>query len=262
MSPLQTLHHFLKNALQNDSQLNLLGEDLELRPDSSGLKDQYPAQVHVLPASDTSLIGVAVGMATAGQSVIVQAATASSLPQILAAIPAFGPDFPLSLVIRVPVAPTEVLALDTLLAYPHIQVRCAHDSHTSVSALEAALSERKPCIVLESLSPQQLFEAPSNTAHTEIWAWGAGLQAAYDTAETLSAEGLICRVQALTQLQPIDPAVAQALFDTGRVVLVNLPTALLSTIHQVAFWRLEHPPVFCQADSAAIEAAVRTVLTP
>ena len=261
MSPLQRIHPFLKDLLQDNTQLQLLGEDLELRPDCSGLQAAFPNQVHALPASDNSLMGLAVGMAMNGQTVILQVASASSLPQLLASLPAFGPDFPLSIILRVPVAPTEPISLDILLAYPHIQVRTAHDAESTMTALKSAITVPKPCIVLESLSPQLIHIAPDR-AHTEIWAWGPGLEAVNQAAESLSTAGITCRVQALTQLHPIDTAVGQALFDTGRLVLVNLPTGLLSAVHQAAFWRLEHPPVFCNADAAEIERAVRTVMTP
>ena len=261
MSPLQSHHQFLTQALSDNSQLKLLGEDLELRPDSSGLASKFPNQVHELPASDTSLIGVAVGMAISGHKVIAQAAAASSLTPILASLPEFGSDFPTTLVIRIPVAPTDVLALGTLLAYPHVRVHCAHSTQTAIEALENALNHAGVTVLLESLSPQVVYAQPE-AAHTEIWAWGAGLEAAYTAAETLSAEGIQCRVHALSSIQPLDSSAGEALYESGRVVLVNLPTALLSAIHQVAFWRLEHPPVFCKADSAAIEASVRAVLTP
>lgn len=261
MSPIQSHHQFLSVALESDSQLKLIGEDLELRPDSSGLTVKFPDQVHETPASDTTLIGVAVGMAIAGQKVIVQAASAISLPQIMASIPVFGSDFPLTLIVRIPVAPTDVLPLDILLAYPHVQVRCAHSSSSVIDSLQHALSHQGPTIILESLSPQKIYRQPEN-AHTEIWAWGAGLESAYRAAENLTAQGIECRVHALNSIQPLEASAGNALFETGRVVLVNLPTALLSAIHQIAFWRLEHPPVFCKADTAAIEASVRAVLTP
>ena len=57
MSPIQSHHQFLSVALESDSQLKLIGEDLELRPDSSGLTVKFPDQV-MKPLPDTTLIGV------------------------------------------------------------------------------------------------------------------------------------------------------------------------------------------------------------
>jgi pyruvate/2-oxoglutarate/acetoin dehydrogenase E1 component len=265
MSAVQSVHHFLNHALQNDSRLYLLGEDLELRPDTSGLLERHPDQVKLLPASDNSLVGVAVGISMAGHPVIVQLASASSLPHVLAMLPAFGSEFPTSVIVRVPIAPNECLSLEALLAYPHLQVHCPHNANSVVRCLEEALSQGGPTIILEDLNCRTHSTPASPAAgshHVEIWAWGSGIEAAQSAAEALQLEGIQCRIQALTRLHPIPSSIGSDLYETGRVVLVNLPTGLLSTIHKTAFWRLEHHPVFCAAQHDSIKSAVHTVMTP
>lgn len=265
MTSTDPIRHLLNTELKSSPQLFLIGEDLELRPDTKGLQKQFPDQVRLLPASDSSLMGIAIGISLTGNTVIIQLASASGLSTILSMLPQFGVEFPTHVVIRVPVSPTDSVDLNAVLAHPGLRVYSPHNAENVAQCLSQALSEQSPAIVLEDLSCRaQASPVISSNAvyHTDIWAWGSGLTAAYAAAEDLRSKGIFCRVQAVTQIQPIRDTIGSDLYQTGRVVLVNLPTGLLSSINKAAFWRLENQPIFCAAQQDAIKSAVQTVMTP
>ena len=66
----QALNRFLKERMESDASLHLLGESLEISPETNGLMALYPERVHQLPAADQALIGLAVGLAMAGKRVL------------------------------------------------------------------------------------------------------------------------------------------------------------------------------------------------
>jgi pyruvate/2-oxoglutarate/acetoin dehydrogenase E1 component len=265
MSKVDHIRHFLSTRLESNSQLFLLGEDLELRPETQGLIAKFPDQVRLLPASDSALMGVSIGLGLAGKTVVVQLASASGLPTILGMLPQFGAEFPTHVIVRVPVTPTDFVDLNSVLAHPELRVYTPHNAESVAQCLDNAMAEAKPALVLEDLlcrGQETPVDSDAAVYHTDIWAWGSGLEEAMTAAEALRSEGIMCRVQALTQIQPISDKIGSELYQTGRVVLVNLPTGLLSSIHKAAFWRLENQPVFCAAQHDAIKSAVQTVMTP
>jgi pyruvate/2-oxoglutarate/acetoin dehydrogenase E1 component len=66
----QAIHGLLSRALP-DRNIHILGEALELSPDTQGLMAQDPTRVHLLPAADASLVGIGIGLALSGARPII-----------------------------------------------------------------------------------------------------------------------------------------------------------------------------------------------
>ena len=88
MTGLQALRDALRAALTDAPRVRVVGEAVELSPVTAGLAADFPGRVHALPASDAGLIGVALGMAMNGDTVVVELAGPEGLPAALAALDA------------------------------------------------------------------------------------------------------------------------------------------------------------------------------
>ena len=71
MNGAEQIRAVLSRALADSSDVQVLGEAVSLSPATTGLMAEYPDQVHLLPAADATLIGVAVGMAIGGKRPVV-----------------------------------------------------------------------------------------------------------------------------------------------------------------------------------------------
>ena len=74
MNGYQKIRNLLDQKLTEDSSIHLLGEALELSPDTHGLLYKHPEQCHLLPASDNAMLGVAIGMAFVGSRSVIHVA--------------------------------------------------------------------------------------------------------------------------------------------------------------------------------------------
>lgn len=264
----------LADALQRDPQVYLLGEAVDLSPATAGLRASNPQRVLCLPASDAALIGVAVGMALAGARPVVEladgAATWGALQQLGQEAASFSrdADFPVGLVVRVPVAPGGADPTALLAGVPGVQVVCASSGADAAALLRAALGARVPVVLIEPLGLPTGEPGDgglgtgrivrSGTA-ASVLTWGRGVAAALQAASAADAPDL--EVVDLRSLSPLDAAlIGDSVSRTGRpIVAGDAPGPVLAAL-QHAFLRLESPPVLVSPDAGAILAAARASL--
>lgn len=265
----------LDAALRADPRVHLLGEALELRPATRGLRAAHPGRCHLLPMSDRLLIGVAIGMATAGARPIVELADGHALWGALAALgqeaAPRGDELPAPVIVRVPWG-EEPLPLAALAAIPGLAVAAASCEEELPLLLSAALAHRGPTVLLEraGLPSRGPLEAlPLGAArllrageHLSLLAFGDGVQVALLAAEALSAEGVSAAVLDLRSLRPLDAsALQQTVLRTGRPLLVGAPRELLLDAALLGFLRLESPPALGPSAVAPLVAAARDSLS-
>ncbi len=279
MNGAQRIHDVLANALARDKRVQVLGEALPLSPASAGLLAACPAQVHLLPAADATLIGVAVGMAIGGHRPVVELAGTSALwgalQQLGQEAAAIAGEFSAPVVVRVPVGPNGFDPTPLLTAVPGLSVACASTPTDAAALLQAALTHSGPTVLLEPMTvladtggPSELPEVPLGSArvvregrHVTVLAWGEGVAAAEKAANTLAAEDIEAEVVDLRSLSPLDSeTIGASVRKTGRCVLVGAGSAALITAIRAAFLRLESPPTTATATAGRIVEAARSAV--
>jgi pyruvate/2-oxoglutarate/acetoin dehydrogenase E1 component len=273
MNGAQAIRQTLDQQLAAGS-LHLLGEALELSPATTGLLAAHPQRVHLLPAADAGLVGLATGLCLSGSSAVVELADPSALAAALAMLveaDTLGRDeFPLRLVLRVPCGP-DAAALP-LAGAPGVAIASPSSAAELQPMLRAALSHGRPVVLLEprsvlATSVSDLPELPLGTLrclregeHGTVLAFGPAVAEAMEAAELLAAEGVQVEVLDLRSLRPLDlEGIAAHVSQTGRAVLTGAD-GLLSQVVQAAFLRLEAPVGLASPSSAAIAAAMRATL--
>lgn len=269
----------LRDALGRDPAVRLLGEALDLSPATQGLRADFGDRVHLLPASDATLVGLAVGMALGGGRPVVDLAGPASLWGALqqlgqeAAAHAQQAEFPTPVVLRVPVPPGAEAPVAALLDLPGLTVAVASSGAEAAQQLEAALQSRGPVVLLQPLaalaSPAEPVEAlPLGRARllragrdATLLAVGEGVAQALQAAATLAEQGIEVDVVDLRGLAPLDAAlVGERVSNTGRVIALGAAAAALRVAVKGAFLRLESPPVAVDGGApdpvAALVAAV------
>ncbi|MFT5685067.1 MAG: pyruvate/2-oxoglutarate/acetoin dehydrogenase E1 component [Myxococcota bacterium] len=273
MNATQAIHGLLSAALKSGN-AHILGEALELSPATSGLLALSPDQVHLLPAADATLIGIAVGLAMSGARPVIELAGPDAVWGILQQLgqeaALLTGEFAGSVIIRVPLAPGESAPVAALAALPGVTLAAPSSGAQAAGILAAALKGRGTVVILEAreqlregvaaVPDVRLGEAEVVRAgeHVSVLAWGRGVAAALSAAETLSDEGIEAEVIDLRTINPLDTAtIAASVNKTGRPVLAGCPESVLSAAVRAAFLRLESPPEIASADEAEIIRAVR-----
>ncbi len=256
---------------------HVLGEAVELSPATAGLLGGFPDRVHLLPAADATLVGVAVGMAMAGTRPVVELAGPEALPgalqQLVQEAAGVSGEFRAPVVVRVPVAPGAADPTPLLLG-SGVTIACASCPGEAAALLQGALEADGPVVLLEPLAALSggVTELPllglgrarvwQEGDHVTLLGWGDGVVAARHAAEMLAAEGLSVGVVDLRSIQPLDlDTVGVQVRHTGRFVLVGAPAGVLDAVVQVAFLRLEAPPASVPADPDAAVAAARQAVS-
>jgi len=265
MTGAQAIHAVLSEAMAADKRVQVLGEALALSPASSGLMEKHPDQVHLLPAADATLIGVAVGMAIGGHRPVVELAGSAALwgavQQLGQEAAAIGGEFSAPVVVRVPVGPDGFDLSPLLTAVPGLTVACASNPTDAAALLKAALQHDGPTVLLEPMTV--LADSPADNAagvalgqanvvregaHVTVLAWGKGVAAADKAALILASEDIQAEIVDLRSLAPLDTeTIGASVRKTGRVVLIGAGAAALITAVQSAFLRLESPPTTAEA---------------
>lgn len=276
MNGAQATRSVLSSALSGGARVRVLGEAVELSPATRGLLAAHPERVHLLPAADASLVGLAVGMALGGDRPVVELAGPEALPAAFAqlaqeAAPVSG-DYRAPVVVRVPVAPGADAGLGPLLAVPGLQVAVASSPAEAGQLLEAALEASGPVVLVEpaaalAAGPGAQDALPLGAArvlregeHATLLAVGDGVNAALDAADALAADGISVDVVDLRSLAPLDlDTLGARVQHTGRPVLVGVPAAALPAVLQAAFLRLESPPELVAADGDVVAAVHRSL---
>lgn len=273
MNATQAIHGLLSDALKTGD-VHLLGEALELSPATRGLLAVAPKQVHLLPAADATLIGLAVGLAMSGARPVIELSGPDALWGILQQLgqeaSLLSGEFSAPLIIRVPVAPGEDVPVDAIAALNGVTLACPSSAAQAAGVLSAALSGRETVVILE---PRELLleglEEPDAVTlgraavicegtHATVLAVGRGVRAAQAAAADLASEGISVEVIDLCTIAPLDTeTIAASVYKTGRPVLAGCPDSVLTATVHAGFLRLESPPTSVEADESAIIGAVR-----
>ena len=274
MNATQAIHGLLSDAVSS-GEAHILGEALEMSPTTAGLLAVAPQRVHLLPAADATLLGIAVGLSMSGSRVVVELSGPDALWGILQQLGqeagALSGEFSASIVIRVPVAPGESVPLSALTALDGITVATPATAADAPAVLAAALKSRGPVVILEprellregidGVAPLRLGEAAvvRSGEHATVLAWGRGVAVAQAAAAAVANEGIETEVIDLRTLKPLDVrTIAASVNKTGRPIVVGCPESVLNAAVTGAFLRLESPPATAEADEAAIINAIRT----
>jgi pyruvate dehydrogenase E1 component beta subunit len=268
----------LRRIMAEHPSVHVLGESLELSPATTGLMATDPERVHLLPAADATLVGTAVGMALTGAQPIVELAGGPALWGALQqlgqeAVGLTGPEYAVSVIVRVPLAPGDTAPLALLAGVDGLTVAAAGSAEDAADLLEAALSVRGPVVILEPAEAMMRSGTPSGTPlgtahtlhdgdHVSLLALGAGVGAALDAAVVLADHGISAAVVDLRTLSPLDiDTVGASIRHTGRAVFVGTTSAPMAPAIDTAFLRLESPPVAVAPDVQAIVSAAQAAVS-
>ena len=279
MNGVRALREAVRESMASNPGVRLLGEAVELSAVTAGLASEHPGRVLALPASDSALIGVAVGMALGGAIPVVELAGPSSLwgalQQLGQEASGLGshPEFSGTLVVRVPAAPGSIDLGAVVSALPGVRVGVVGQPGEGALLLKAALASRGATVIIEpqevlaqtvsDLAPLSLGSARKlrDGDRVSLLAVGAGVAAALAAAEQLAAEGIGADVLDLRGLSPLDEAaIAESVSRTGRVVGVGEARVALNSAVRGAFLRLEAPPASAGVATDEIVGAARAAL--
>ena len=278
MNGMNALRSALVAAL-GDARVKVLGEAVELSPVTRGLQADFAGQVVQLPAADAALVGVALGMAMNGDTVVVELAGPESVPAALQALDQAEstPHSPLRVVLRVPVAPGAIDQLGVALSSvrENVAVLAVGQAGDAGALLTHALQHAGPTLLVE---PLEVLSAAASGAdpgdvsapvvlregdHASILALGPSVPAALHAADVLASEGIGVDVIDLRGLDAVDaPVLAERMRHTGRPVLaVSVGYGrVLDAVHRHAFLRLEAPPAWAGTSADDLVRSVRTAV--
>jgi pyruvate dehydrogenase E1 component beta subunit len=278
-----------EETLRQDPNARLLSEMVRVSPQCRGLLEVYgPKQVLEVTVADRSTLGLAVGMALGGRTVIVEISSTGRLPAVFevltdaAAIARRG-DFGMNLVIRVPYG-HDAEGLDTpvgqtLHRIPGLEIVCPSDASQAAGLLRTALQSARPTLFLE---PRALYDDRAQTTdaaipfaprrlrvgnHVTLAAWGTGVRAALDAADSLSNNGIEADVLDLVSLSADNHTLlSESVTQTGRLVVVHpedpiLADAIRQTALESAFLYLESPLAQARDTADSVFSAAQASIT-
>ena len=261
----------IHTQLTQDSKTQLLSECFAVHPETTNIMEEFPAQAHLLPMTDSALVGIAIGMALDGSFPIVQLASSASLPPILSQLyQESRHGFPLSMVLRVPCLELRSLDINMLSTLP-AAVYCAQNQAHSSTIISEARERKQPTLILESpalmaTKQQRPFSGEIETVREgtdiSVLTWGENLSIALQAAESYESQGISLEILVLHRLFSAHSAIGASINKTGRVICINQNHSLSSVLINQSFWRLEAEPVFCSAEVSDIASAVQEILEP
>ncbi|MCP4806005.1 MAG: hypothetical protein GY913_34545 [Proteobacteria bacterium] len=268
----ESIRNTLTAALEQDEDVLLLGESVGrlggVHQTSAGLLERFGEdRVVDTPLSEAGAVGLAVGLALGGKKPVVELVTgveraAEQLAE--AGAHADGDEFPIALVLRVPVGDlgdaTGACPEGLLCELSGVRVVAPICPASASAALTNALASRGPTVVLETRSRFDERDAPSLPTGDDVTVvtWGAGLDAALEAAEQSAAS---IDLVALTTLAPLDlTELVASVQKTGRLVVVGSSRSyadrVLQTATREAFLYLESPPAHVVPQVTRIVAAI------
>ena len=276
MSVPTAIQQMLSTHLSVNDDFVLMGETVGrsggIAGSTQGLLNAYGSErVIDTPISDRATLGIAMGMAIAGKSVVVELSGSSRISAcfeviVHACAVARHGEFPIHLTIRIPCGAQAGNRLDRsaselLSTVSGLTVYCPWDGGQLHSALSHSIKHSGVSVVLESRAlHQQFIEAPPTNAtptapvqtvrsgeHITLVSWGTGVQTAMQAADQLQSENISTAVVALHQLHPIDAdALGAQVRHTGRAICIEAPEGglaanVLNASLSSAFLYLEAP---------------------
>jgi 2-oxoisovalerate dehydrogenase E1 component beta subunit len=258
MNLVQAINRTLRDAMREDPNVLLLGEDIGVnggvfRATDGLIKEFGPERVIDTPLSETGIIGTAIGMALYGLKPIAEIQFLDfiypAFDQIVSELAKFryrsGGQYPAHVVIRSPYGggikgglyhsqSTEAYFCHT----PGIKVVVPSTPADGRGLLLSAIDDADPVLFLEpkriyrSLTgdvPERADRIPfgrarivSEGSDVSVFAYGAMVPPAVEAAEALGKEGISAEVVDLRSLVPLDEAgVIESVEKTGRAVIVH-----------------------------------------
>jgi len=279
MNAYQAIHSVLADALMNRD-THILGEALELSPATRGLHAINPDRVHLLPAADASLVGVAIGLAMTGARAVMELSgpdalwgVVQQLGQEAAPLRQVG-EFVAPVVIRVPLAPTQQAPLDLISGINGLVIGAASTATEAVGLVSGALESLDPVVLFEHrevlCEPVEDLIQPVGFGQARVTregqdatviTWGTGVSLAHRIADTLVSEGIEIEIVDLRTIQPTDSqTIGNSVHKTGRPILLGCPLSVFDTTIQTAFERLESPPTRIVTTESALITALNQAI--
>lgn len=257
MTMIQAINNGLDNALENNEDVILLGEDIGINGGvfraTEGLQAKH-GQNRVIdtPLSETGIIGTAVGMAVYGLKPVPEIQFSDfiypAFDQIVSEVAKFryrtGGEYPCPMVIRTPYGGGIRGGLyhsQSPEAYfchtPGLNVVIPSTAYDAKGLLTAAIKANDPTMFLEpkkiyrtakSDVPSEEYEVPIGKARTvkegtdiTIICYGAMVEVCEKAASKAEEEGIRCEIIDLRTLVPMDEnAVLESVKKTGRCLIV------------------------------------------
>jgi 2-oxoisovalerate dehydrogenase E1 component beta subunit len=258
MNLVQAINRTLRDAMREDPNVLLLGEDIGVnggvfRATDGLIKEFGPERVIDTPLSETGIIGTAIGMALYGLKPVAEIQFLDfiypAFDQIVSELAKFryrsGGQYPAHVVIRSPYGggirgglyhsqSTEAYFCHT----PGIKVVVPSTPADGRGLLLSAIDDPDPVLFLE---PKRIYrsltgEVPDGAervpfgrarvvregTEVSVFAYGAMVPPAVDAAEALASAGVSAEVVDLRSLVPLDEtAVLESVEKTGRAVIVH-----------------------------------------
>ncbi len=258
MNLVQALQSALRNAMEQDTDVILLGEDIGRLGGvfrvTQGLQEDFGAdRVLDTPLSETGIIGAAIGMALHGLRPVSEIQFADfvypGFDQLVNEAAKYryrtGGEFHVPMVVRMPYGggirggqyhsqSPEALFIHT----PGLKVVCPSNPYDAKGLLLASIRDDDPVVFFEPKRvyraikmevPEDAYSVPLGQAkvvrpgdHVTCIAWGAMLYEAFSAAERVAEEGVEVEVVDLRTLWPLDiETLIASVRKTGRVVVVH-----------------------------------------
>lgn len=252
----QALNQGLREAMQEDASVILLGEDVAQYGGtfdvSRGLLEEFgPERVYGTAISEGAILGACVGAALAGFRPIGEimfmdflTCAMDQMTNYVAGLTyAYGGQASLPLVIRTTVGThggvQHSKSLEAWLTHvPGVRVAMPVTAYDAKGMLTAAIRDNNPAVVIENRHlyhrqaepvPDEPYVVPFGSADVKrvgadvsLIAWGRPVHYALEAATALEADGIDVEVVDLRSLVPLDmPTVLSSARKTRRVVLVQ-----------------------------------------
>ena len=131
MNGAQHISNSLRDAMIGNDAVHLIGESLPISPACGPLLLDFPDRCHLLPAADSTLVGVAIGLAISGKIPVVElsgpAALWGALQQLGQETANLHGEVDVRMVVRVQVGPTDAIPKAFLEGMQHIRVASPAD---------------------------------------------------------------------------------------------------------------------------------------
>ena len=275
MNGAQHISNALRDAMTSNEAVHLIGESLPISPACGPLLLDFPDRCHLLPAADSTLVGVAIGLAIAGKTPVVElsspAALWGAMQQLGQETLGLQGEFGVRMVLRVQIGPKDTIPRAFLDGIQHIRVASPSEPADAGELIRNAVQSSGITVLLE---PVTVLGASGGLAgdgltsrrveegeHITLLAWGTGVSTAQRAANILRSESIGADVIDLRCLVPLDiKTISDSVNKTGRVIMVGGSDTMINHAITASFLRLESPPVQVEPDANAIVSQARAAV--